>query len=1008
MAPPAGPPAPLGQPSFPAPGMPRPPGPPSGAPQQPLYSTPASGPRPLAGPGYGQPPPQTPQGSQLPGMHSPAGASPGAQFPGGMRPPPGPGAIPGGFQQPHQPGYGMRPPPGPPTAGVPPSLGSMPGQPLPRPQGAYPPSPTPGGPSPGYGARPPMPGAFMAPPMGSPGMGPPSMGAMGGMGGPPISPPPAQGMAPPGPPMMGGMGGGMGGGMMGSYDSGGMNSLLDAFETLALGPGGPGVPGMPAAAPANAAVFPRPAGTPEQEAAAVGPPQPYSHANANPSFLRMATQAIPNSQALKARWHLPLGAVVHPLAESGGPIPVANAGTPTIVRCKRCRTYMNPFMTWGDGGRRFTCNVCAMVNETPVDYFCALDASGRRIDLDQRPELATGSVEYIAPAEYMVRAPMPPTYVFLIDVSFHAASSGMLAAACAGIKACLPRLPGEDRTRVAIITFDTSIHFYNLRAGLSGPQMMVVPEIDDPFVPLPDELLVNLSESRAQVERLLETIPGSFARNQKVDSAMGPALQAAFLVMSHVGGKLLLFQSATPSLGIGRIKARDNPALYGTDREYALRSPDDPFYKRYSAEASRFQICVDVFAAGAAYQDLPSLGALAKYTGGQVYYYPGFSADKDGNKLSAEIERNLTRETSWEAVMRIRCSKGLRIASFLGHFFVRSTDLLALPACDADKSFTVEIQHEETVLGGQTAYIQAALLYTSSHGERRIRVHTAAFPVVTDLLDLYKASDAGATAALLAKTSVERSLSAKLDDVRGQLQQRLAAALREYRTLHSRGVPGGGPAPGSLVLPERLKSLPLLVLGLLKTAALRGTGRDVNSDERAAVSAQIMTGPVGDIVKLCYPACYRVDDRSGDWGQPQANGAVHLPTTAPAGLEYFDPCGVYLIDNSRIMVLWLGTNTPPQLYQEIFGAGAGPHNAGTLHVEPARPGSELSARICAVVAQLRAGRELRQEVHVVVQGSPMEAHVMPYFIEDRLAAAGGLPGYLEWMMGLQKQVMATK
>ena len=52
---------------------------------------------------------------------------------------------------------------------------------------------------------------------------------------------------------------------------------------------------------------------------------------------------------------------------------------------------------------RYTCNVCAMVNEVPVEYFCALDASGRRIDESQRPELFGGSVEYVAPAEYMVR-----------------------------------------------------------------------------------------------------------------------------------------------------------------------------------------------------------------------------------------------------------------------------------------------------------------------------------------------------------------------------------------------------------------------------------------------------------------------------------------------------------------------------------------------------------------------------------------------------------------------------
>ncbi|KAG7669812.1 hypothetical protein Ndes2437B_g05999 [Nannochloris sp. 'desiccata'] len=1019
-------------------GTPAAPRPPGMAPQSPAYQQQAS--QALAAPMYGAAP--TPTGPRPgPGFPTPApGGGYGAPRPaGGMVSPPPVASI---QQQPQQQQFGMRPP-GMPQQQQPPQqqqqrqqqpgmMGGMrpPGPPIPgqmqprSPQlgagGAYPPpSPAFGAPAqpqmtaataphPAFGApRPPMPG---------PGV------TSGGYGGPPPQMMGAPAMRPPGPQLPPMIGSGGGGGMAPGYDAGGMgmtNAVMDAFETLSLGPGAPGMPGVPAQGPpANAAAFPRPAGTPEQEADAVGPPRPYSSANCGPAFLRMTTQAAPNSQALKARWHLPLGAVVHPLAESGGPVAVANAGSSTIVRCKRCRTYMNPFMVWMDGGRRFTCNVCAMVNECPVDYFSALDASGRRLDLDQRPELACGSVEYIAPAEYMVRAPMPPTYVFVIDVSFAAAANGMLGVTCNAIKSCIDQLTGEGRTRVAVITFDTAIHFYNMRPGLSAPQMMVVPEIEDPFVPLPDELLVNLSESRSQVERLLDTIPASFSNNQKVDSAMGPALQAAFLVMSHVGGKLMLFQSATPSLGIGRIKARDNPALYGTDREYALRAPDDPFYKRFSAEASRFQICVDVFATGSQYQDLPSLGALPKYTGGQLYYYPGFAADKDGNKLTAEIIRNLTRETTWEAVMRIRCSKGLRIASFLGHFFVRSTDLLALPACDADKSFSVEIQHEETVLTGQTAYIQAALLYTSSHGERRIRVHTAAIPVVSDLLDLYKATDCGAVAALLAKTSVERSLSAKLDDVRAQLQQRLAAAMREYRMLHMRGMPGGGPPPGSLVLPERLKSLPVLVLGLMKTAAIRGSGRDVNTDERAAVAAEIMTAPVTDILKLCYPACYRVDDQTGSWGRPgsAANGGAHgngtttasvvLPPTAPAGLEYFDPSGVYLIDNSRIMVLWLGTATPPQVYQSIFGAGAGPQNAGALHVEPLRQGSELSARICAVIQHLRAGREIQQEVHVIVQGTPMEAHVMPYFVEDRLAIAGGLPGYLEWMMSCQKQIMA--
>ena len=788
-------------------------------------------------------------------------------------------------------------------------------------------------------------------------------------------------------------------------------ATLDAFETLTLGSGGAPMPGPPGSAPtqqiANAATFPRPAGTHEQVEAAVGAPASKEPCNSNPHFVRFTTNAVPNSQSLKSRWHLPYGAIVHPMAETENEIAVANAGHTTIVRCKRCRTYMNPFMIWMDGGRRFSCNVCQMVNECPVDYFCALDASGRRLDYEQRPELSQGSVEYVAPAEYMVRAPMPPTYVFAIDVSFASASSGMLFSACEGIKKIINKLPGDDRTRVALITFDKSIHFYNIRPGLSAPQMMVVGEIDDPFVPLPDELLVNLSESKPLLEKLLDTIPKSFARTQIVDSAMGPALQAAFLVMNHVGGKLMLFQAAAPSIGIGKIKARDNPALYGTEREYSLRCPDDPFYKRFSAEASRFQICIDVFACGSAYQDLASVGALPKYTGGQCYYYPGFSKDKDTSKFHAELNRNVTRETAWEAVMRIRCSKGLRISSFYGHFFVRSTDLLALPTCDADKTFSVEITHEETLLSGQKAYLQAALLYTSSQGERRIRVHTVALPVVTDIIDLYKACDAGCSAALLAKVSIERSFSAKLDAVRSNIQQLLASSLKEYRMLHMRGT--ASPTPGSMVLPERLKSFPVLTLGLLKTSALRGSGRDVNTDERAAVAHEIITGSTSDIIKLIYPSCYRVDHEQGDWGLVAGgSNSVTLPSTTPAGLEYFDPTGVYLIDNGRVIILWIGTGASESFYSNVFGndALAMFKKTGTgLAVEPPRAGSKLSARICAVVCQLRKAKELQPDVHVVRQGTPLEAHVMPYFVEDRMGTSG-LPSYLDWMTMVQKSLMA--
>lgn len=156
----------------------------------------------------------------------------------------------------------------------------------------------------------------------------------------------------------------------------------------------------------------------------------------------------------------------------------------------------------------------------PGEYFCALDANGRRCDLDQRPELSKGSVEFVAPTEYMVRPPMPPSYFFVIDVSVSAVRSGLLEVftyffdaalsnLCSSfhfwwvtkspqpvcslglvipsssswsfsilmfnltvtmqvvaktIKSCLDDLPGFPRTQIGFLTFDSTLHFYSLKA----------------------------------------------------------------------------------------------------------------------------------------------------------------------------------------------------------------------------------------------------------------------------------------------------------------------------------------------------------------------------------------------------------------------------------------------------------------------------------------------------------------------------------------------------------------
>ena len=157
-------------------------------------------------------------------------------------------------------------------------------------------------------------------------------------------------------------------------------------------------------------------------------------------------------------------------------------------------------------------------------------------------------------------------------------------------------------------------------------------------------------------------------------------------------------------------------------------SIDDRWYKNNAIDFSRLQVAVDTFLFSSQYTDLATLSVLSKYTAGTTYYYPNFNRTRDGLKFERELQHCLTRSTGFEAVMRVRATRGLRITNFYGNYFIRGTDLLALPNCTSDSTFSFDLAYEEAVLSAQAITVQAALLYTSSNGERRIRIHTIVLP----------------------------------------------------------------------------------------------------------------------------------------------------------------------------------------------------------------------------------------------------------------------------------------
>ena len=53
-------------------------------------------------------------------------------------------------------------------------------------------------------------------------------------------------------------------------------------------------------------------------------------------------------------------------------------------------------------------------------------------------------------------------YLFLFDVSHNAVNTGYLHNACETLLESLDKLPGDTRTQIGFITFNSCIQFYNL------------------------------------------------------------------------------------------------------------------------------------------------------------------------------------------------------------------------------------------------------------------------------------------------------------------------------------------------------------------------------------------------------------------------------------------------------------------------------------------------------------------------------------------------------------------
>uniref|UniRef100_A0A7N4P8U3 SEC24 homolog B, COPII coat complex component n=1 Tax=Sarcophilus harrisii TaxID=9305 RepID=A0A7N4P8U3_SARHA len=676
--------------------------------------------------------------------------------------------------------------------------------------------------------------------------------------------------------------------------------------------------------------------------------------NCNPDSFRCTLTNIPQTQALLNKAKLPLGLLLHPFRDLTQ-LPVITSST--IVRCRSCRTYINPFVSFIDQ-RRWKCNLCYRVNDVPEEFmYNPLTRSYG--EPHKRPEVQNSTVEFIASSDYMLRPPQPAVYLFVLDVSHNAVEAGYLTIVCQSLLENLDKLPGDSRTRIGFITFDSTVHFYNLQEGLSQPQMLIVSDIDDIFLPTPDSLLVNLHESKELIKDLLNALPNMFTYTRETHSALGPALQAAFKLMSPTGGRVSVFQTQLPSLGAGLLQSREDPNQRSSTKVVQHLGPATDFYKKLALDCSGQQTAVDLFLLSSQYSDLASLACMSKYSAGCIYYYPSFHHTHNpsqAEKLQKDLKRYLTRKIGFEAVMRIRCTKGLSIHTFHGNFFVRSTDLLSLANINPDAGFAVQMSIEENLTDTSLVCFQTALLYTSSK-------------------------------------AVDRSISSSLSDARDALVNAVVDSLSAYSQTSSTS------QQSALIAPTSLKLFPLYVLALLKQKAFR-TGTSTRLDDRVFAMCQMKCQPLVHLMKIIHPNLYRIDKLTDEGAVHVNDRIVSQPPLQKLSAEKLTREGAFLMDAGSIIYIWIGKSCDNNFIKDVLGY---PNYASVPQKLTHLPELDTlsSERTRSFLSWLRDNRPLSPVLHVVKDESPSKTDFFQHLVEDRTEAAFS---YYEFLLHVQQQI----
>ncbi|CAL5087986.1 unnamed protein product [Urochloa decumbens] len=621
--------------------------------------------------------------------------------------------------------------------------------------------------------------------------------------------------------------------------------------------------------------------------------------------VRMPWNVIPGTKQEALNCVIPVSTIYTPLK----PIPDIPVLPYAPLRCRMCRSILNPFSIVDYVAKIWVCPFCFQRNQFPQHYS---SISENNLPAELFPQYTT--VEYLSSME--TGPVVPPVFIFVVDTCMIEEEIGYLKSALAQAVELLP-----DNSLVGFITFGTYVQVHELGFGLlpksyvfkgtkevtkeqileqmcffAGKQKPTTGVIAGTRDGLSSESIARFLLPASECEFVLNSVieemqkdPWPVPADQRASRCTGVALSVAANLLGVCvpgsGARIMAFVGGPSTEGPGSIvsKSLSEPirSHKDLDKDSApLYDKAVKFYDQIAKQLAHQGHVLDLFACAVDQVGVAEMKVAIEKTGGIVVLAESFvhSVFKDSLlRIFQSADDNLG--LSFNGILEINCSKDVKVQGIIGpctsmekksplssDTVIGQGNTSAWKMCGLDRKTSLCFVYDIAKKDGPDSisqstsnqfYFQFLTYYQHNEGQMRLRSTTISRRWVSgadNVEELVAGFDQEAAAAVMARlVSFKMETEVDFDPVRwlDRALIRICSKFGEYQK----------ETPSSFSLSPRLSIFPQFIFNLRRSQFVQVFNN--SPDETAYFRMMLDRENVANAIVMIQPSLISYSFQSG-------------------------------------------------------------------------------------------------------------------------------------------------